>query len=94
MRSQKEQKRERITWGDVFPRYRVSMLDNGSIKRVRVEGAKKLLLCMEKEVKILLPAETLNIYGSALNCVNYAKDAVEVSGNIRQVVFDAKENAR
>ena len=94
MRSQRESKRERVTWGDVFPKYRISMLDNGSIKRVRVEGAKKLLLCVEKEVKILLPQEVLHINGSTLTCVKYGGDAVEVSGNIHEITFEEKERTR
>ena len=94
MRSEARQKREKIVWGDVFPKFRVSMLDNGTVKRVRVEGAKKLLLCLEKEVKILLAEEVLHIYGDALSCMNYAGNAVEVSGRVRELTFEAKETGR
>ena len=91
MRSEAEEKKERVTWGDVFPRYRISMLDNGKVKRARVEGAKKLLLCIDREVKILLAEEVLTVHGDALVCINYAGGAVEVSGNIKEVVFEHKE---
>ena len=94
MRSKTNQKRDRVVWGDVFPKYRISMLDNGKVKRVRVEGAKKLLLCLEKEVKILLGEEILHVYGEALSCINYAGDAVEVSGKVGNLVFEAKELGR
>lgn len=94
MRSKTNQKRDRVVWGDVFPKYRISMLDNGKVKRVRIEGAKKLLLCLEKEVKILLGEEILHVYGEALSCTNYAGDAVEVSGKVGDLVFEAKELGR
>ena len=94
MRSQTQsRKKEKITWGDVFPKYRISMLDNGRVKRARVEGAKKLLLCLEKEVKILLGEEVLHVHGDGLVCVNYAGGAVEISGDIRDVAFEKKEKS-
>ena len=91
MKKEATQKRERTTVGDVFPKYRISMLDNGRIKRARVEGAKKLLLCLEKEVKISLGAETLRVEGEELSCVNYAAGAVEISGKMRSISFEAKK---
>jgi len=63
------------------------MLDNGRTKRARIEGSKKLLLCLEKEVKISLGDETLLVYGEGLACVSYSDGAVEVSGKIRELAF-------
>ncbi len=94
MKPKTESTREKIVWGDVFPKYRISMLDNGKHKRARIEGAKKLLLCIEKEVKILLGDEVLHIFGESLSCINYQGAAVEVSGLIREIVFEKKEQGR
>lgn len=80
-------KRSHATWGDVFPQYKISMIDNGKIKRIRAEGAKKLLLCIEKEVKILLEEEILLVSGEELSCVNYASGAIEVSGRVQGLSF-------
>lgn len=91
MKSEKAKKRERAVVGDIFPKYRISMLDNGRVKRTRIEGAKKLLLCLEKEVKISLGEETLHIYGDALSCTNYTGGAVEISGKMRELSFERKE---
>ena len=90
MKAEKQEKRERITWGDVFPKYRISMLDNGRIKKIRIEGAKKLLLCIETEVKILLSEELLRIDGSALACVSYESGALEVSGSVARILFERR----
>lgn len=91
MRSEeREQRKERTTVGDIFPKYRISMLDNGRIKRIRIEGAKKLLLCLENEVKISLGKEILHIYGYDLSCGNYAGGAVEVLGGVTSLSFEEK----
>ena len=66
------------------------MLDNGRIKRVRVEGAKKLLLCLDREVKVALGTEVLRVEGEELSCLNYASGAVEISGKMRAVLFEAR----
>ena len=88
MRSEeREQRKERTTVGDVFPKYRISMLDNGRIKRIRIEGAKKLLLCLENEVKISLGKEVLHVYGKGLACMNYNSGAVEISGEMTTLSF-------
>ena len=92
MRSEKREKKERVSFGDIFPKYRISMLDSGRTKKVRVEGSKKLLLCLEKEVKISLGEETLHIYGDELSCVNYTGGAVEISGKIRDLSFESREH--
>ena len=88
MRAESGRKKDKVTWGDVFPKYRISMLDNGRIKRVRIEGAKKLLLCIDKEVKISLGEETLHMHGEGLACFNYSSGAVEVSGEMREILFE------
>lgn len=85
-----KRKKERLALGDVFPNYRIYMLDNGRIKRVRVEGAKKLLLCLEKEVKISLGTEMLRVEGEGLSCSNYASGAVEISGRMRGIFFETR----
>ena len=91
MRSEeREQRKERITVGDIFPKYRISMLDNGRIKRIRIEGAKKLLLCLENEVKISLGKEVLHIHGYGLSCGSYAGGAVEVLGGMSYLSFEEK----
>ena len=90
MKSDQKRMREKKTFGDVFPKHRIYMLDNGRSKRVRVEGAKKLLLCLDKEVKVSLGTEVLRVEGTDLSCINYASGAVEISGNIGAVFFDAR----
>ena len=90
MKSDAKQKKDRLALGDVFPKYRIYMLGNGRTKRARVEGAKKLLLCLEKEVKISLGAEMLRVEGEGLSCMNYASGAVEISGEMRSLFFEAK----
>ena len=77
MKTEKTVKKEKVTWGDVFPKYRISMINNGRTKRVRIEGAKKLLLCIDREVKISLGEETFHAHGKDLSCVSYASGAVE-----------------
>ena len=93
MKSDIRRKREHTVVGDVFPKYRISMLDNGRMKRVRVEGAKKLLLCLEREVKISLGTEMLRVEGEDLSCMNYASGAVEISGKMRALFFESKAGA-
>lgn len=90
MKAEKTKKRDRVTWGDVFPKYRISMLDNGRIKRIRVEGAKKLLLCIESEVKLRLAEEILHVKGRELSCISYESGAVEVSGCVEHVFFERR----
>lgn len=90
MKTEKKEKREKLTWGDIFPKYRISMLDNGRIKRIRIEGAKKLLLCLDGEVKILLREEVLHIFGRELACVSYESGAVEVSGIAERITFEKR----
>lgn len=88
MKQMRDGKKERVTWGDVFPKYRISMLDNGKIKRVRVEGAKKLLLCIEREVKIHMGTEIFKISGQELSCINYTGGAIEISGKVDAMFFE------
>ncbi|MBQ9736190.1 MAG: YabP/YqfC family sporulation protein [Clostridia bacterium] len=64
------------------------MADNGDGKRVRVEGAKKLLLCLEKEIKILLCDEILHFVGEGLSCTAYASGALEVAGTLFEIRFE------
>ncbi len=90
MKTEKTVKKEKVTWGDVFPKYRISMINNGRTKRVRIEGAKKLLLCIDREVKISLGEETFHAHGKDLSCVSYASGAVEVSGEINEILFEGK----
>ena len=90
MKSVVKRKKERFDLGDVFPKYRIHMLDSGRTKRMRIEGAKKLLLCLEKEVKVSLGTEVLLVEGEGLSCMNYASGAVEISGDMRAVFFKAK----
>lgn len=91
MKEEAKAKKERITWGDVFPKSRITLLDNGKQKKMRVEGAKKLLLCLPAEVKILLAEERLGVSGSALTCTSYASGAIEVCGKIEQITFDPRQ---
>ena len=87
-------KGKRKILGDIFPKFRISMIDNGRIKRARIEGTKKLLLCLEKEVKISLGEETLILHGEGLACVSYSDGAVEVSGKIGELSFlETRKNA-
>jgi hypothetical protein len=90
----KTEKKERVTWGDVFPKSRISIIDNGRIKKVRIEGAKKLLLCITKEVKILLTDEILYAEGEDLACTSYASGAIEVAGEITHLRFENKSKAK
>lgn len=90
MKAEKKEKKERLTWGDIFPKYRISMLDNGRIKRIRIEGAKKLLLCLDGEVKLLLTEEVLHIFGRELSCASYESGAVEVLGRVEHVSFERR----
>lgn len=92
MRSEAGRKQGRAVLGDVFPKFRISMLDNGRIKKVRIEGAKKLLLCLETEVKISLKEDTLHIYGKELSCGNYMGGAIEVSGRVSALSFENRES--
>lgn len=94
MKTEVKEKKERVTWGDVFPKSRISMLDNGRIKKMRVEGARKLLLCIDKEVKILLSEEILHIEGGGLVCNGYASGAIEVSGEIVRIFFETRIGVR
>ena len=90
MKAENTKKRDRVTWGDVFPKFRISMLDNGRIKRIRVEGAKKLLLCIESEVKLRLAEEVMCVKGRDLSCISYESGAVEVSGCVDHVLFERR----
>ena len=90
MKEEVKAKKEKVTWGDVFPKSRITMLDNGKVKKVRVEGAKKLLLCLPAEVKILLSEETLGVSGDTLSCTSYASGAIEVCGRIERICFDQR----
>lgn len=90
----KAEKKERVTWGDVFPKSRISIIDNGRIKRVRIEGAKKLLLCLAKEVKVLLTDEILHAEGEELACTGFASGAIEITGAVRHLYFEEKGKAR
>lgn len=90
MKTEKPKKRERVTWGDVFPKFRISMLDNGRIKRIRVEGAKKLLLCIETEVKLRLAEEHMCVIGHELSCISYESGAVEISGRVERIFFERR----
>ncbi len=90
MKTEAKTKREKVTWGDVFPKSRITMLDNGKEKKMRVEGAKKLLLCLPAEVKILLAEEILGVSGDSLACTSYASGAIEVCGRIERISFDQR----
>ena len=90
----KGEKKEKITWGDVFPKSRISIIDNGRMKKIRIEGAKKLLLCIEKEVKILLADEVLRAEGEGLSCTSYASGAIEIAGEITCLFFDSKRQRK
>ena len=94
MRPERGEKKERVTWGDVFPKSRISIIDNGRIKKVRIEGAKKLLLCVTKEVKVLLSEEVLRAEGEELVCTSYASGAIEIAGVIYRLFFESKGVAR
>ena len=94
MKQEKTEKRSRVTWGDVFPQYKISMIDNGRMKRIRVEGAKKLLLCIEKEVKILFGEEVLRLVGGELSCVNYAGGAIEITGRVHDMSFEKRNDLK
>lgn len=90
MKEQEKRGKRRVVWGDVFPKSRLLLADNGESKRARVEGAKKLLLCLEKEIKILLSSEVLHFIGEGLSCTAYASGALEVVGEIREIHFEKK----
>lgn len=90
MKEREKRRHRQVVWGDVFPKSRLLLADNGESKRMRVEGAKKLLLCLEKEIKILLNAEVLHITGVGLSCTAYASGALEVAGEIREIHFERK----
>ena len=90
MKKREERQQRKVVWGDVFPKSRLLLADNGEVKRVRVEGANKLLLCLEKEIKILLSAEVLHFTGDGLSCTAYASGALEVAGEIREIHFERK----
>ena len=90
MKSDTRPRKDGFRLGDIFPKYRIYMLDNGKNQRVRIEGAKKLLLCLEKEVKISLGRELLRVEGEALACINYASGAIEISGNMHALFFERK----
>lgn len=94
MKTETASKKEKVTWGDVFPKSRITMLDNGKFKKVRVEGAKKLLLCLPSEVKILLSEEVLSVSGDGLACTSYASGAIEVGGCVVRMGFDKKGGGR
>ena len=93
MKTDTQRARPRATWGDVFPKSRIGILDNGEIKKIRIEGARKLLLCIEKEVKIALKTEVFHCFGNHLACVSYASGAVEVTGEIREIRFENRKIA-
>jgi len=86
----KAEKKERVTWGDVFPKSRISMIDNGRMKKIRIEGAKKLLLCITKQVVILLTDEILHVEGEGLACTSYASGAIEVTGDVMRLCFESR----
>ena len=88
MKEENQRKKEKNAWGDLFPKYRISMLYNGRIKKVRIEGAKRLFLCLEKEVKISLGEEILYAKGRELICTSYASGALEIAGDIEQILFE------
>ena len=90
MKSDTKRKNGHFVLGDFFPKYRISMLDNGKEKRIHVEGAKKLLLCLEKEVKIFMGMETVRVEGESLACVNYANGMIEISGKVRTIFFETR----
>lgn len=87
MKTEAKAKKERVTWGDVFPKSRMTIIDNGKIKRIRIEGARKLLLCLPSEVKILLSEEVLLVSGETLVCTSYASGAIEVDGCVERISF-------
>ena len=93
MKAERGEKRERVTWGDVFPKSRISIIENKKKKKVRIEGAKKLLLCVTKEVKVLLSEEVLRAEGEALVCTSYASGAIEIAGVIYRLFFENKGGA-
>ena len=88
MKEKTSAKKDKITWGDAFPKYRISIIYNGRIKRIRIEGAKKLFLCLDREVKISLGEELFRALGQALVCTSYASGALEVSGDVQQILFE------
>ncbi len=94
MKEKATEPRGKITWGDAFPKYRISILYNGRVKKVRIEGAKKLFLCLEKEVKISLGEELFRATGHGLVCTSYASGALEVSGDIEQILFEKTKEKR
>lgn len=93
MKTETQRKKPRTTWGDLFPKSRIGILDNGEIKKIRIEGARKLLLCLEKEVKIALKTEIFHCSGNYLACVSYASGAVEVTGEIWELRFEKRKNS-
>lgn len=69
---------------------KILMISEGRNKRARIEGVKKLLLCIESEVKMSRRGELVVFEGRELCCTTYASGAVEVYGEISALRFSPR----
>ena len=56
-------------------------------REVCIQGCKKVLLCREDEVRLLLRGIVLVICGKVLRCETYYAGAVSIKGSIKSVSF-------
>ena len=67
---------------------KISIIKKGRSLSLWVEGGKKLLLCLESCVRILLERDVLCLTGNDLSCLSYATGAIEISGCVESILFE------
>lgn len=72
-------------------RCRMELFGAGRERILRIEGAKKILLCTEECVKAADDREIVCVEGENLLCLTYASGAVEISGRIARLSFLGNE---
>ena len=73
-----------------FHAVKISAVRHKDMTVLRIEGARKLLLCLAHEVKIVLDEEILTVKGAALACTTYASGAIELEGHVEHMSFEGR----
>ena len=68
---------------------KILVVNQGRSFSVWVEGASRMLLCLPSCVRVLLKNKILCLHGRGMLCTAYGSGALEVTGEIEEIKFEA-----